>query len=388
MRAGGALLAIGLAGLSATACLVLGDPEKSDAKSDAGSSGGSGGGWPTGGGSGVDSGPPVVLVQRGSADMSWTATSSATLTPVDLGHAVLTFTERFEDDNASAALVRGTLAEDGVSFTRAWGSKIVGIEWQVIEYSGWSVQRGTVALTSTEQKVPLAKAVDLTRAFALVSLSHAGGTWSNGDHVAVDLTGAQTLRLRTSNAQDAADVAWQVVELEDGSEVRAGSKTLVPGAGNESAPLAAPVDLDRSFVVHTFTVAGTGPAGNTTAVRARLADASTLALTRLPTVTTADVAWFVVQMAGAAAEQHDFTLGSGQTALDVDVRPGLDPGRSFLIGSWMASAYVTQGSFWGITADNAMWSAQLAVPGKTDKLEVRRADSDVGLDATAWVVSF
>ena len=35
-----------------------------------------------------------------------------------------------------------------------------------------------------------------------------------------------------------------------------------------------------------------------------------------------------------------------------------------------------------------MWSAALAVPGKTDKLVVQRNDQDVGLDATAWVVSF
>ena len=181
--------------------------------------------------------------------------------------------------------------------------------WQVIEFtdpSAIQVQKGSASLTAgaTSTTASIAS-VDLTRAFVLVTTRNNSPANDVGSGlVRARLTGATTVTFdRSASAYDVDEIAWQVVELKDGSTVQHGTSSVASGTASVVEPITA-VPLGRSSAFAS-TQTGGGQNGGRSSYSAddiigvacftlALTSTTQLTLTRANTAAAADVAWFVV----------------------------------------------------------------------------------------------
>ena len=131
--------------------------------------------------------------------------------------------------------------------------------WQVVELEDatWiSVQRGSAALTggALTTTVTLPAAVDPARTFVLAQYKSTGSGADVGARLlSAELTDATTIELRRDAAGDTAvapfddltEIAWQAVELRDGSSVQRGVANFGVDDNSETATIAA-VDPARA----------------------------------------------------------------------------------------------------------------------------------------------
>ena len=224
------------------------------------------------------------------------------------------------------------------------------VEWQVVEYSEASVQHGVVTLAegSTGATVPVG-AVDPQRAWLVMSyranyvdMSSIGERLVRGR-----VTSSTSIAFDRSVSTGSADIAWSLVEFQDGTEVRHGSQHFNWGEAQRDVAISA-VDPARSIAVGGYAMTGgTSPYAfddlpGVAFFTTQLVSGSTLRLRRGSTVDSADVGWFVVYWRGhPPAFQQDLTdrssaegdlvsLASPATDLDGDTltysATGLPPG--------------------------------------------------------------
>jgi hypothetical protein len=138
------------------------------------------------------------------------------------------------------------------------------VAWQVVEFDASTdiaVQRGTTSLlgASLSTTITLASAVNLARTFALVSFRTSGGGPDIGARLLrARLTSTTQLVIDRSMAgspDDITEIAWQVVELKDGSVVQQGSAAFASGLASQVIPITT-VDLTRAA---TFATVQGGP---------------------------------------------------------------------------------------------------------------------------------
>jgi hypothetical protein len=258
-----------------------------------------------------------VQVQRGETAVSATSVDIP-ITPVGaLRQAFVTFSKTpaaadssWESDDAVVADLTSTSNLE-LRADVANASHIVS--WQVVEFlsvSAADVQRGSTSLTSTtlSQAATLGTAVNTSHTFVLASVRTTGlGVDIGARLVRAQLTNSTTItidRSASGSPDDVTEVAWQSIELKDGSSVQRGSAAFGSGAATVTPVLTA-VDTSRTIALGSFQHGGGQNMGRTPYVAddvlgvasATLAitSATELTLTRANTAAAADIAWFVIQ---------------------------------------------------------------------------------------------
>jgi hypothetical protein len=292
-----------------------------------------------------------VRVQRGSEAL-FSPTITVPITVVDVARSFPLVTVRNSGgDWAGSDFIRGRLTgSTSLELSVNNVSTTPYVEWQVVEYAEASVQHGEVTLApgASSVTVPVG-AVDPQRSWLILSYQ--------ANYVGVPSIGERLIRGRVNSSTSivfdravvtgSSDVAWSVVEFQDGTEVRHGSQHFNAGEAQRDVVIPA-VDAARSIAV-----AGYGTTGGSSPYAAddlpgvaffttQLVDGSTLRLRRGSTIDTADVDWFVVYWRGhppafeqdltdrSDAENAVISLPSPATDLDGDPlvysAGGLPPG--------------------------------------------------------------
>ena len=250
-----------------------------------------------------------VSVQRGTLSPV-NSTSSVTISPVNLSNSFVmisgsvlgTHSTYGSDDFFQAQLTSTTNLQITHNTTSAQTA-----DWQVVEFTGASVQRGTGVLsgTSLSTTVPIT-AVDLSRSIVLLS-------WRTD----INLTGPNFLRARFTATNEITvhrglgtsaniDFAYEVIEFSDGTVVQGGNRQFTSADTSLTAGL---LTVDTSRTVALLSTAGgrwggshafasnddTGPGLFTTTITG----SSTLSIVRESTGSVAaDASWFVIEFNG------------------------------------------------------------------------------------------
>ncbi len=201
------------------------------------------------------------------------------------------------DDFFRARLAGATALEIVQSTTAA-----KDCDWQVVEYQGASVQRGTGTLGAgalTSGPIAVA-AVDPARAFVQVTW-RTSGDGSGVNLLRARLTSATTVEVDRAVSGTTVDYAWEVVEFTDGTRVQSATESLTAAETSRTRTVTA-VDPSRSVALASaYQRAGqtaytaddnVGPGWFTVA----LSDASTVRVERAVTGSAAaSVTWFLLE---------------------------------------------------------------------------------------------
>ncbi len=244
-----------------------------------------------------------VSVQRGTATFSGTSTTptaTPSLTAVDCTKSFVLLSQRSTDTSTSrdevwtirallatgaSACTTGTTTSLQLTRNAGQSNRTVTVAWQVVEYEGASVQRGTSciggsgaspacptasgATNGLNNRVTLGTGVDTSKSFIL--LTRRSGTSVDGVEgeynvrgefltAGTAVTGVQFARTVTATGNNRqADIAYEVVTLSDGSTVQSGTTALTGSNGTSTATLTA-VDTTRTAVL--FTVSGGNSGAN------------------------------------------------------------------------------------------------------------------------------
>ncbi len=260
-----------------------------------------------------------VRVQRGEV-LQTATTVSVPITPVAaLEQAFVTWSKTpgaLESGWTSDDPIVGALtAVDTLEFRAEAANATHRIWWEVVEFESASdifVQTGSTSLVggAAVATVPLPVGVDLMRSFVLVGYRTSGSGPDAGSRMLrarlLDANNLRIDRALSGNADDITEIAWQVVELNDGSTVQSGTASFATAASQSFVTLSA-VSLTRSAAfasvqsgagqsmgrsgVSTSATIGGGSATLT------LTSPTQLLIDRDGLTAPADIAWFVVQFA-------------------------------------------------------------------------------------------
>jgi len=267
-----------------------------------------------------------VSVQRGSATMSATTVNVPITAVSSMSQAFvlwsMTPAGTEVDHDADDAIVGDLTSTTNLQFRTGSAANSHAVYWQVVEFTNAAdinVQRGSTSLTGTalSASVTLPTPVTTGRSFLLSSFTTTG----SGTDMGARLLRAQLLNPNTlafdrsiSGTPDAMnEIAWQVVELKDGSSVQAGTDNLASGTAQVTRSIVQ-VDLTRAIAFCPVQAGGQsmgrsayaandvpGVASFTASLAARQ-----VTLDRNSTLAAADASWFVVQFAGGTG----FKVGS------------------------------------------------------------------------------
>jgi len=162
--------------------------------------------------------------QIAATSASVTLTPSPVIADIDKAFLIFNYTPNNTADGlVENILVRGKINDPAgdLTFTRAavgTAGDTIDIAWYVVEFldDSSNVQRGSAALAGASTTAAISPAVDLARAFPLVTSSGGSGTFGLDDgFVRGNLTSGSLLTLdRTLGGQTGtANVEWQVVEF-------------------------------------------------------------------------------------------------------------------------------------------------------------------------------
>lgn len=195
---------------------------------------------------------------------------------------------------------------------RVTGASSHPVSWQVISFDdpeAIDVQVGTTALdgAALSETIALERAVDPDRAFALASFNVTSGGAGGGRRMArAEIVDDSTIRLErgdTGTSGDLVEIAWQVVELKDGSRVQSGVAELGPGERQKTVPLAG-LDPARTAALGSVQWGGGQGMGSTGHIETNLIGVGCvtmevtpggLILERESDVAAAEIAWFAVE---------------------------------------------------------------------------------------------
>ena len=249
-----------------------------------------------------------VTVQRGTANMT-AALLDIPITAVNLARSFPIVSYRIagaaygDNDYLRAKLTSPTNLQATVA-AGVGGS----IEWQVIDYTGASVQSGDLSFLAGDSSLSATvAAVNPSKSWLLFSYTSASGTATNIAQKMVwgTVTDATTLTFDRASTGQAVDLTWYLVEFTDATTVESGSTQLTT----------AQTQLDVGVVcVDTATTlasaGGTSYRGGSTpyvvddnpgvsTVTLDLTSATNLRITRgLTGAVTATIGWFVVRFQG------------------------------------------------------------------------------------------
>ena len=233
------------------------------------------------------------------------------------------------------------------------------------------VQRGTVELSGTSTDITIS-AVDLAHAFVLVDVVNSSTTsGARQSLVHGSLTNTTTLRLERDRSTGTRTVHWQVVEAPQWS-VQAVDFASTGASVSESITS---VTLGETFVV----VSGRSDSANDLnrqEVRASLASATSLTLTRDDPAGTMTGTAYVVSVPGAAVQRGTTTIAASSVSAVVSLS-SVNLTRSFVVLSQYCDATATE------TIGGQRCRARLT---SATELALNRRTSSVGTVTASWFV--
>ncbi|HXF49424.1 MAG TPA: Ig-like domain-containing protein, partial [Verrucomicrobiae bacterium] len=261
-----------------------------------------------------------------------------------------------------------------LELSRNQSGTAITVYWQVVTFTGASVQRGLTSIGAGASSAAAAIS-SANPATSFLLLTQRGDAAVNGIEsqymVRGQITSPTSLNFDRISTTNSVEIAWQVITLTDGSSVQAGSIPLGSAASSGTATLSA-VNLSRSAsFINVRGGSGTSTANlDETALTHSLTAATTLSVFRGATGTAADVGWFVVQFAsgqppvlaaiGAKSTNENQLLQFRVSATDPDATTptlsavGLPSGATFVdslngAGSFSWTPSFTQSGSYNVT---------------------------------------
>jgi hypothetical protein len=256
------------------------------------------------------------------------------------------------------------------------------VHLQVVQLpEGSRVQRGVYVMTSgTQTQAVTIDPFDVTRAFPLIS--RFGGLDSSGFDdrfsLSVRLPSAQSIAFDRYSTGNTLTVPWQVVEIA-GSRVVAGSTLFSDGTNGMIFPDVGVV-AERSFVVLTTRTTSSVEANYL--VRASLSQEAmqtNLTVQRAQPTSTAEIAWYVVELPDESATvQHGVTSQGAVSTVVAPLPAAVDP-------AYAAAFIQASGGRVGQVAD--VQQVVVTPRLRTTELELER-NASTPLDVTGMVSWF
>ncbi|MGF1666467.1 MAG: tandem-95 repeat protein, partial [Acidimicrobiia bacterium] len=250
-----------------------------------------------------------VSVQRGSTTLASTSTDLP-ISTVDLSRSFVLMNSRATggtfgaNDFPRAALTSPSNLRISISSS---GGNVV--KWQVVTYNESAVQRGTASFAAGEASVTSSMtAVDTSKAWLVYTNTTAEGSGTNIGQKLIRgvVTNGTTLTFDRSSTGQTLDVAWELVEFSDATEVQHASVAFANADTSRDVTIAA-VDPARSIAVGGATLYG-GRSAYTSDdnpgvgwFTTQLTNSTTLRVQRDAALATADLGWFVIHWPGTVA---------------------------------------------------------------------------------------
>jgi hypothetical protein len=339
---------------------------------------------------------PISPVQsRSQAFVTWSKTPAAADSAWD------------QNDQVLAELT----AIDNVQFRTNTAASSHTIWWQVIEFTNVAdvaVQRGLTSMTGTSLSttVTLPNAVDPARTFVLVDFRTSGAGPDIGARMLrARLTDPNTIvidRSVSGTPDDIDEIAWQAIELKDGSRVQHGSE-FFPAPDTQRTVSIQPIDTTRAAAFASVQYGGGQSGGRTPYVAddhvcpasyTASLTSSALTLQRACNAAGEDVGWFVVEWGGPTwwdnswgfRQVIEVSAGTGappsgySVSLTIDHAALVSAGKAKANGddirvlSWNGSAWVEldrvldEASGWNGSATTIWFKTQSAIAaGASDR---------------------
>lgn len=284
--------------------------------------------------SALSSSSEAAIVQSGTASIAdGSATTTATITAVDLDTSFLVFSLTGSDANPNNIQVTGRITNSTtLTFARIGTSGAMSIAWYVAEFTtGATVQRGTLSpMTGTTSNVTISS-VDTARAMPVVTYAKAGSDFGANDYVKAKLTSATNLEITRVGGSDGT-VDWQVVEFTSAA-VQTGDVAFGSGDASTAAAVTA-VDTTKSWLVYSYSSdGGTAADIGQKLVRGVVTNATTLTFDRDNTGQALDLTWYLVEFTDATTVQHGSeAFGGAETQRDVTLPTAVDLSATFAVG--------------------------------------------------------
>jgi signal peptidase I len=290
--------------------------------------------------------PQLTSVQSGETVHAVSGTVSVAITPVDPAGSFVMASARSSSNEPADSAVEVRLANGGadvelVRATDAGAPPAVTVAWSVVEYGcGVTVQRGTATGTGTNQiDIPVA-AVDAAASFVLTTSAPeaAAADFGTDDLFSAQLTSATNLRIRSTGSpvfDPARTFAWQVVTFDDPGDVMVQNVGITLGVGVSSGaiPLPSPADPSTTFLLASVNATSTGPDIGERLVRAHLADANTVSVSRGVSGDPVDIDVQVITLRDGSTVRHGtIDFATSQPARTITIEP-VDVSRSTAIST-------------------------------------------------------
>jgi hypothetical protein len=259
--------------------------------------------------------PAGISVQHGD-EIHGSATMEVEIDPVtSSSQAFVTFSKTAGEyannfDHNDPMIARLT-APDRLQL-RVTTSSSHPVSWQVISFDdpeAIDVQAGTTALYGEplSETITLEREVEPDRAFVLASFNVTSSGPGGGRRMArAEIVDGNTIRIErgeTGTTGDLIEIAWQVVELKDGSRVQSGVAELGPGERSRTVSVAG-LDPARTAAFGSVQWGGGQNMGSTAHTDTNVVGVGCvtmevtqdgLLLERESDVAAAEIAWFAVE---------------------------------------------------------------------------------------------
>ena len=277
-------------------------------------------------------------VQQGLTSFSSSTTGTQTIATVNSSNAFVRHTMRAGSGVPSILNVMSELEDNGsqITFSRYnTGTTNSIVDWEVIESSDITVQRGVESFSTTDSTADITiDAVNLSEAFVIISSRTNSGTTSqfNRGMFTARLTSSTNLELLRAATGSAAEVSWQVIEWR-GSNVQSGLTTMA-SSSTTTVSLSESVNPQNAFVITSTRTAETTL--ERSYIRANISSGTDLVLTRESSTGFPSVSWYVV-------EHPDFFVQRGQRTItgvipaSSSLNPSVNSDRSFHSLSWSST---------------------------------------------------
>ena len=281
-----------------------------------------------------------VTVQRGTESIPNGGPIDVAISSVDLSRSFVLANVTGDgntygtDDFVIASLTSSTNLR--LDLGNGLGSNVA---WQVVQYNEAVVQRGTTSFGSGDaSRTAVVTAVDPAKSWLVYNHSTVDGSANNiGQKLVRGLvTDPTTLTFDRSSTGQTMDLAWELVEFTDSTEVQHASANFTTSTTTRDVTVAA-VDPTRSIAVGGTTLFGGRSAYTSNDnpgvgwFTTRLTSSTNLRVQRDAALATADLGWFVIHWPGGAAPASGGLWVS--TAADVGSPSGVAD-----VDSWSAGA--------------------------------------------------
>ncbi len=317
------------------------------------------------------------------------AIKTVAITAVDLTKTYLMFSFSSPNNlNPSNYFCRGRFTSTTeITFSRDTAGTAFDIRWQAVEFStGVVVQSGTLTMAaSTENQ--LITAVDLTKAFVVMTYENGGSTLSEDDLVLAELTSTTNLQFRNQGSGPIID--WFVIEYTD-AVVQSGTVLLTDLSFSVTDAITA-VDLTKSWMIFTQSFTSGTPSSPTgdKMIRGRFTSTTQLTFDRDIDNEEIEISWFVIEHTDTTLVQSGTEpFSTVETLKNITLAPPVDLGRSMIT---MGGSFGYRGGKTPYNVDDNLLAGTFL--GRfniiTNQLQLERENAaSVTADVAWFVVSF